>query len=71
MLLILVIIIFLFCTSLQTTEQIIGGWAPVPKSNPKLWSKILSGVKREPGPWAAWKAIKADKLYKEAGGHFL
>jgi hypothetical protein len=48
-----------------------GGWKSVPKSNPKLWSRVLQEVKREPGPWAAWKAIKADKLYKQRGGRFL
>jgi hypothetical protein len=48
-----------------------GGWKSVPKSNPELWQKVLNSVKKEPGPWAAWKAIKADKIYKEKGGKFL
>jgi len=48
-----------------------GGWKSVPKSNPQLWQKVLSSVKREPGPYAAWKAIKADKIYKKKGGKFL
>lgn len=48
-----------------------GGWKSVPKSNPALWRKVLESVKREPGPWAAWKAMKADKIYKEKGGKFL
>jgi hypothetical protein len=48
-----------------------GGWASVPKSNPALWKKVLAEVKRESGPWAAWKAIKADRIYKDRGGRFL
>lgn len=48
-----------------------GGWKSIPKSNPQLWSRVLQEVKREPGPWAAWKAMKADKLYKQRGGRFL
>ena len=55
----------------NTHKSIKGGWKSVPKSNPELWQKVLNSVKREPGPWAAWKAIKADKIYKEKGGKFL
>ena len=48
-----------------------GGWKSVRKSNPILWKKVLDEVKKEPGPWAAWKAIKADKIYQQKGGKFL
>ena len=48
-----------------------GGWKSVPKSNPALWQKVLAEVKREPGPWAAWKAMKTDRIYKDRGGRFL
>jgi hypothetical protein len=48
-----------------------GGWKSVPKSNPELWKKVLSSVKRKPGRWAAWKAIEADRIYVEKGGRFL
>lgn len=48
-----------------------AGWAPVRKSNPALWKRVLSKVKREPGRWAAWKSIKADREYKRLGGRFL
>lgn len=52
--------------------DLIGGWASVPKSDPKLWESVLSEVKRKnPGPWAAWKSIEADKLYEQRGGRFL
>jgi|694.fasta_scaffold108893_2 hypothetical protein len=57
--------------SLFRSRSLKGGWKSVPKSNPELWQKVLNSVKREPGPWAAWKAIKADKIYKEKGGKFL
>jgi len=57
--------------SLVKRSRMSGGWRSVPKSNPTLWKRVLSQVKREPGPWAAWKAIKADKIYKERGGRFL
>lgn len=48
-----------------------GGWKSVRKSDPVLWKNVLNEVKREPGPWAAWKAVKADKIYLERGGKFL
>ena len=48
-----------------------GGWKSVRKSDPALWARVLSEVKREPGRWAAWKAMKADKLYLERGGRFM
>ena len=34
-----------------------GGWESVPKSDPALWERVLQQVKKEPGPWAAWKAV--------------
>jgi len=55
----------------RKNKSLKGGWKSVPKSNPELWQKVLNSVKREPGPWAAWKAMKADKIYKEKGGKFL
>jgi hypothetical protein len=48
-----------------------GGWKSVPKSDPELWQKVLDEVRKLPGPWAAWKAIEADKRYKERGGRFV
>jgi hypothetical protein len=48
-----------------------GGWATQPKSDPALWQRVLNKVKKEPGPWAAWKAQKAVKIYKEKGGRYL
>lgn len=52
--------------------DLVGGWASVPKSDPSLWESVLSEVKRKnPGPWAAWKSIQADKLYEQRGGRFL
>ena len=47
-----------------------AGWTSVKKSDPALWARVLADVKAEPGRWAAWKAIKADRLYKEKGGRF-
>lgn len=47
-----------------------AGWKPVTKLNQKLWDQVLKEIKLEPGPWAAWKAMKADKLYIERGGKF-
>lgn len=55
----------------QEDYSLKGGWASVPKSDPELWQRVLNKVKREPGPWAAWKAEKAIKLYKEKGGKYL
>ena len=52
-------------------RNIEGGWASVPKSDPELWARVLAQVKKEPGPWAAWKAVKADRIYKSRGGRFL
>lgn len=45
------------------------------KSNPRLWSKIVSSVKAgskggNPGQWSARKAQLAVKKYKESGGGY-
>jgi hypothetical protein len=54
------------------SEELFGGWASVPKSDPKLWERVLAEIKnKNPGPWAAWKSIQADKLYEKRGGKFL
>lgn len=55
----------------SANKRLSAGWQSVPKSNPTLWKRVLSQVRREPGPWAAWKAIKADRIYKAKGGRFL
>ena len=47
-----------------------GGWATVEKSDPELWAKVLKRVKKLPGPWAAWKAMKAVEIYKKLGGKY-
>ena len=47
-----------------------AGWDSVEKTDPELWARILARVKREPGPWAAWKAAKAIRMYKKAGGGY-
>jgi len=53
------------------TRKVFGGWASVRKSDPKLWAQVLAKVKRKPGPWAAWKAMEADREYVRRGGRFL
>jgi hypothetical protein len=53
------------------SQSLDGGWAKVEKLNPELWEKIVAKVKKEPGPWAAWKAEKAIKMYKKAGGKYI
>jgi len=55
----------------QSQAKLEGGWDTVPKSDPVLWNKVLEKVKQEPGPWSAWKAEKAIKLYKKHGGKYL
>ena len=45
------------------------------KSNPTLWSKVVSSVKSgskggDPGQWSARKAQLAVKKYKESGGGY-
>lgn len=45
------------------------------KSNPTLWSKVVSSVKAgskggNPGQWSARKAQLAAKKYKESGGGY-
>ena len=47
-----------------------GGWKSAEKKNPKLWNRVLAQVNREPGKWAAWKAMKAVRLYKQRGGKY-
>jgi hypothetical protein len=54
----------------KSPNRILGGWKSVPKTNPTLWKKVLAEVKRLPGPWAAWKAIRADQIYISRGGRF-
>jgi hypothetical protein len=53
------------------SKQLLGGWDSVEKGNPELWQKVLKKVHREnSGPWAAWKAMKAVRIYKEMGGTY-
>ena len=55
----------------KRSPKLIGGWMTVPKSDPRLWEEVLDEVKKQnPGPWAAWKAEKAIKVYKERGGRY-
>ena len=53
------------------SHEIQGGWRSQPKSNPVLWNQVLQRVHRQhPGPWAAWKSMKAVQYYKAAGGTY-
>lgn len=47
-----------------------AGWTSVPKSDPVLWEKVLKSVRKLPGRWAAWKSMKAVKMYKDRGGKY-
>jgi hypothetical protein len=57
--------------SRTSRRSLSAGWKSVRKSNPELWAKVLAKVKKYPGPWAAWKAMEADRLYKARGGRFV
>lgn len=49
-----------------------GGWKTEKKSKPQLWKKVLAKVHNEnPGHWAAWKSMKAVKIYKQLGGRYI
>jgi hypothetical protein len=55
----------------ESKLELQGGWATVEKTNPELWKRVLNKVHKEnPGPWAAWKSMKAVRLYKEMGGKY-
>lgn len=44
--------------------------APAHVRDPKLWSEIRAALRREPGPWSAYKSGKLVARYKAAGGTF-
>jgi hypothetical protein len=57
--------------NLQSRDYLHGGWISKEKKNPKLWAEVLSDIKKKnPGPWAAWKAMKAVQEYKKRGGKY-
>lgn len=51
-------------------KRLRAGWTSVPKSDPVLWEKVLKSVRKLPGRWAAWKSMKAVRMYKDRGGRY-